>query len=182
MKNYYAKFSKKGENETRVDTRIYFGEDKPDLNNGDCLGIVILKNPGSAKAIVRNKLAKLDPDNDKALPWIENMYRTVMNELNYDIKDNEYIRVCNLIPLCEPNISEAIKSLETEKYSIEEINYKEIPFVLYAWGWETELNCYRESYLKILAQYNTTAFFVRYDFNGKNRYKIIIKPCICIKI
>lgn len=183
MPYYYAKFIKDKEVVKRVDTRIYFDKEKPSLLNDHCLGLVILKNPGSAKATRYNKLAKIDLGGDKALPSIANMYLSALDELNVRIRPKGYIRVCNLITLCEPDISKAIKSLETTEYSIEKINYKSLPFVFYAWGWEVELNCYRELYLKKLSKYNTTSFFVRYDFKAKKRFEIVHgQPKLCNKV
>jgi len=183
MPHYYAKFNKDKKLETRIDTRIYFGKKEPNLKNSHCLGLVILKNPGSAKGTDYNdKLEKLTINKDKALPSIANMYQDAMNELNIKINPNGYIRVCNLIPICSADINTAIKSLDTNKYLIEKTNYKQLPFVLYAWGWEIELNCRRELYLKELAKYNSTAFFVQYDFHAKNKYKIMDgQPKFCDK-
>ncbi|GAB4301763.1 MAG: hypothetical protein Kow0068_24650 [Marinilabiliales bacterium] len=174
MPYYFAKFYKKNELLLRVDTRIYFGSKKPNSREGNCLGLVILKNPGSANPTNIGEWSEIQIGNDKALPWIANVYSTVLKELNLVIDENSYLRVCNLLPIREPNIDLAIKSLKENNYSAEDIEYKVLPFIFFAWGWETELNPFRADYLYRLSKFRDTSFFVKYDHrNNENKFQII---------
>lgn len=173
MPYYFAKFKCENKLILRVDTRIYFGSKKPNSREGKCLGLAILKNPGNAGATNIGEWSETQIGNDKALPWLANVYQAVLKELNLEIHENSYLRVCNLIPIREPNIDIAIKSLYKNKYFAEEIEYKELPFIFLAWGWETELNPFRIAYLNSLVKFGNVSFFVKYDhWNKENKFQI----------
>lgn len=174
MPYYFAKFNSKNKLILRVDTRIYFGEKKPYSKDGKCLGLVILKNPGSANPTKIGIWSEIQIGNDKALPWIANVYSTVLKELNLIINENSYLRVCNLLPIREPKINLAIKSLNENQYFIEEIEYRVLPFVFFAWGWEPELDPFRTEYLKSLTKFENVSFFVKYDYSDyANKFQIV---------
>ena len=174
MSYYFAKFYKKNELLLRVDTRIYIGSKKPNSREGKCLGLFILKNPGSARPIKIGEWSEVQVGEDKALPWIANVYQSVLKELHLEVDKNSYLRVCNLLPIREPNIDIAIKSLKENNYAAEEIEYKVLPFIFFAWGWETELNPFRTDYLSSLSKFRNVSFFVKYDhWNKENKFQII---------
>lgn len=174
MPYYFAKFNRENKIILRVNTRIYFGREKPNSRDGKCLGLVILKNPGSANPTNIGEWSEIQIGNDKALPWIANAYSTVLKELNLVIDENSYLRVCNLLPIREPNIDLAIKSLNENQYFVEKIEYKVLLFVFFAWGWEPELNPFRTTYLKSLTKFRNVSFFVKYDFsNYANKFQIV---------
>lgn len=174
MPYYFAKFYSKNNLILRVDTRIYFGTKKPNSREGKCLGLVILKNPGSASPTNVGEWSEIQIGNDKALPWLANVYQSVLKVLNLGIDENSYLRVCNLLPIREPNIDLAIKSLNENKYFAEQIEYKVLPFIFFAWGWESELNPFRTAYLNSVAKFRNISFFVKYDhWNKENKFQIL---------
>ncbi len=173
MPYYFAKFYRKNNLLLRVDTRIYFGFKKPNSREGKCLGVVILKNPGSALSTNIGEWSEIHIGDDKALPWLANVYQSVLKALPLEIDENSYLRVCNLLPIREPNIDLAIKSLEQNNYFAEDIEYKVLPFIFFAWGWETELNPFRTAYLSSLSKFRNVSFFVKYDhWNKENKFQV----------
>lgn len=108
MAYFYAEFYLYNRNLCRKDTRIYFGDKKPNSTEGNCVGLFILKNPGSAKPITINKWNEIQIDKDKALPWIANRYKSVIEKLKLRVNNNNFIRVCNLIPICDPDLHQVV--------------------------------------------------------------------------
>ena len=166
MAFYYAKFKKENNHTTRVDTRIYFGKEKPNPLDGNCLGIIFLKNPGSASPKIFDKLCELELRNDKTLPWIANTYLQVIPELK--LNNNDYIRVLNLFTICEPDIDSAIDLLQRYDCELEYFEYPKVPFLFIGWGNDERLNFLREKYLPQLEKFNDVSFYVEYyHLNGR---------------
>lgn len=160
---YYAKFKRENNHTIRTDTRIYFGKEKPNSIEGNCLGIFFLKNPGSASPKIFDELCELEIKNDKTLPWIANTYLQVIPEVKPDISNNDYIRVLNLFTICEPDIDLAISLLQKYNCYLESFEYSKLPFLFIGWGNDERLNSLREKYLPELKIFNEVAFYVEYS-------------------
>lgn len=171
---YYARFLKENNHTIRTDTRIYFGKEKPDSTEGNCIGIFFLKNPGSASPKIFDELCELEIKNDKTLPWIANTYLQVIPEVKLDINNNDYIRVLNLFTICEPDIDSAISLLQKYNCYLENFEYSKLPFLFIGWGNDERLNSLREKYLLKLKIFNEVAFYVEY-FHLNRKINFILR-------
>ena len=137
MPSYYAQFKQVSSAViTRENTRIYFCDVGPTSQKGKCLGVFFLKNPGTANPIKFNEFGPLKLDNDKTLPWIANVCLQVFN--THNINRNNFVRVMNLISICDPDLEEAVKQFKLHPDCFEEIDFKEVPFIFF--GWEEKNN------------------------------------------
>lgn len=132
---FFAEFRIHEGHQFRLDTRIYLrGCDKPGTND-TCVAAIIGKNPGSANPKKYDELAELSLDGDKLLPYVRNRFIAAYELAGSAIPQGAFIRVWNLVYLCNPKLSAAIAALDTIKQPLvcaTEINSPRI--VWYAWG------------------------------------------------
>jgi len=72
---FWAKFEKVDGQIFRYDTRLYIHSIKSPCNEDNCIGAIVGKNPGSAKANNENNcsLQEINLDGDKLLPTVRNI-------------------------------------------------------------------------------------------------------------
>ncbi len=146
---YYAKFTKHEHHLFRLDTRIYLrANDSP--QNGDlCLAAVIGKNPGSAKPKKLDRLTDLSRGKDKLLPNLKNRFLAAYKEADVIIPNGAYVRVWNLLDLCDPTLADAIRAFQGIKKPMWWPTEGHIPpIVWFAWGPSSrKLDCYKKRFL-----------------------------------
>ncbi|MCZ2845234.1 MAG: hypothetical protein O2U61_01850 [Candidatus Bathyarchaeota archaeon] len=153
MSVYWAKFELKNNHLYRFDTRIYL---KPILYPSDkdiCTGAVVGKNPGSAKPYDNNSssIQKIQLENDQLLPNIKSILVKAYQRAKKPIPRNSYVQILNLFYICDRNLDQALKKIDSHPNPIicgtEEKNF---PFLWYVWGGDNKkLNFYKSRILNI---------------------------------
>lgn len=133
MGHYWAKFKRLDGKLYRFDTRIYIENVDGILENDECIGAIVGKNPGSAKPkeSVLKEFCEIELKNDKLLPTV----RSLIAKSESKPMGRKYVQVLNLFYLCNPNLYEAIKDFEENKNP--EICYTEkntFPWIWFMWG------------------------------------------------
>lgn len=137
MSNYWAKFEKIGNNMFRFDTRIYIEPITSPSTTDVCIGAVVGKNPGSAKAkdLTNTALQQIDLAHDKLLPNILSIVKSAYKKAGKNTDKNSYIQILNLFYLCNPKLKDAVKEIQNYSKPIvcnsEKLSY---PWVWYVWG------------------------------------------------
>lgn len=168
MSVYWAKFEENQGNVFRIDTRIYLKDIDAISDSDYCLGAIVGKNPGSAKAnnLLTNKLQPIDLDGDKLLPTVRNIMMKSYEENNIPIINNAYIQVLNLFYLCDENLNRAIekiKNIDEFMHIEDDSENKSFPFVWYVWGgYNKKLSSFKERFFNLDTKNN---FF--YDHENK---------------
>src|SRR5690606_19045287 len=102
---------------------------------GQCVGAIVGKNPGSAKPTRLSVLAELMLDGDKMLPSVRNRFISAYQATNSVIPNNAYVQVWNLFYLCNPLLDEACLSINTLKSAPLCTSESGVPSVVwFAWG------------------------------------------------
>ena len=133
MGYYWAKFENHNENLYRFDTRIYLEKINEILENDECIGAIVGKNPGSAipENSILGEFCKIELNNDKLLPTIRN----IIIKSNPQTEGRKYIQVLNLFYLCNPDLSEAIKDYENRPNpKICNTENHKFPWIWFMWG------------------------------------------------
>ncbi|MDO9305418.1 MAG: hypothetical protein Q7T77_08795 [Sulfuricurvum sp.] len=157
MQYYWAKFEKKGSDIFRFDTRIYLNPIETPNENDVCVGAIVGKNPGSAKALNNNVgLQPILLDGDKLLPTVRNIILKSYANAAILVPERGYIQVLNLFYLCEPILSKAILSVKKYTTSIVcDSEKKSFPWVWYVWGSESEsLNPFKGRFTNLLTNHH----------------------------
>lgn len=146
---YYARFETIENHLFRFDTRIYLGEH--DTNqDGECVGAIVGKNPGSAQPTQLGVFAHLNLDGDKMLPSVRNRFIAAYEQAVKPIPANAYVQVWNLFYLCNPNLDEAcsiIKNFAIQPQCPSEKNQPKV--VWFAWGGnDGHLNPFKPRFIK----------------------------------
>ena len=89
---YFARFESVADHIFRFDTRIYLGKHNAD-EDGECVGAIVGKNPGSAKPTQLGVLAPLKLDGDKMLPSVRNRFIAAYQNAGKPIPNNVFIQV-----------------------------------------------------------------------------------------
>jgi hypothetical protein len=132
---YFANFQMHNDHQFRFDTRIYLRDADGPSNQDYCAAAIIGKNPGSAKPICFDRLAKLSLDGDKLLPFVRNRFVAAYAMSGKPIPPGTFIRVWNLLYICNPKLTAAIQSIQTLRLPpICESEHKVPPIVWFAWG------------------------------------------------
>lgn len=158
MSYFWAKFQEVDGNVFRYDTRIYLSPIENPCNEDNCIGAVVGKNPGSAKANNPNNhsLQEIKLDGDKLLPTVRNIIDKSYIEAGKEIPDRGYIQMLNLFYLCNPNLGEAIHTIKVMQNTIfcstEKQSFK---WVWYVWGDKDQrLNQFKGRFESIEAKTN----------------------------
>jgi hypothetical protein len=153
MSYYWARFKNKKENTFRYDTRIYLNDIKEINNNDICIGAIVGKNPGSAKALNTNniKIQPINLDGDKLLPTVRNIFIKSFKEQNLEVPKNSYIQVLNLFYLCDENLNRAIGKIALlSELELDDSEGKEFPLIWYVWGNENKkLNDFKKRFVNL---------------------------------
>ena len=134
--NYYAKFLNREKQQFRLDTRIYLDScASPQKSKDNCIAAVVAKNPGSASPIRLGSLEELTLDGDKLLPTVRNRFLDAFEIAGVPVPANGFVRVWNLLYLCNPNLNEALKTYPTIKRPLGCKSERSFPpIVWFAWG------------------------------------------------
>jgi hypothetical protein len=133
MGYYWANFKEYNKNLYRFDTRIYLDNVNEVLENDECIGAIVGKNPGSAlpKDRILNIPCEIELSNDKLLPTVRN----IIKNGNSQLSGRKYIQVLNLFYLCNPKLDGAIRdyeqSINPKACSTEK---KIFPWIWFMWG------------------------------------------------
>jgi hypothetical protein len=132
---FFAEFRMHEGHQSRFDTRIYLREfDEPGPSD-ICVAAIIGKNPGSANPMRFNQLARLSLDGDKLLPYVRNRFVAGYALAGTPIPQGAFVRVWNLLYICDPKLSRAIKSFGTIQQPLICETERVIPrIVWFAWG------------------------------------------------
>lgn len=132
---FYAEFRRHEGQLFRLDTRIYLTDRHSPQHSDQCLAAVVAKNPGSAKPNQLNSLTRLSLDGDKLLPTVRNRFLNAYALNHAQIPDGGFVRVWNLLYLCDPNLSEAIRAFGAIQEPLWCPTENDIPeIVWFAWG------------------------------------------------
>lgn len=161
---YLAKFKKIDGELFRFDTRIYLNgyDSSKDCN---CVGAIVGKNPGSARAgstALNDELTPLELEDDKMLPTVRNRFIDGYKQAKKQIPINSFVRVWNLFYICDSDLDSAIhKASGCKNLPICSTENEETPIVWYGWGaHDQRLNLFKERFIAKKRQHQ---FF--YDHN-----------------
>ena len=145
---YFAKFEKINGYLFRFDTRIYLVSYQ-DGTESQCIGAIVAKNPGSAIYKKLGKWSSLDLNGDKMLPTVRNRFINACAHAEKNIPINSFVRVWNLFYLCDPNLGEACRSINTFNLIPECASETDnVNIVWYAWGDDDKfLNKFKNRFL-----------------------------------
>jgi hypothetical protein len=150
LMTYYAIFKSIDGNLFRFDTRIYLDDQHSIEEDGEAVGAIIGKNPGSASPNQLDMLAHLSLNNDKMLPNVRNRFIEAYQKAGKAIPENAFVQVWNLFYLCNPDLGAACSTLNCYSKPPEcpsETSRK--PKVLwFAWGGDDKrLNPFKKRFL-----------------------------------
>ena len=113
MNLYWAKFQSVGGETFRLDTRIYLNEINEPQENDICVGAIVGKNPGSAKATINSEtLQPINLNRDNLLPTVRNIVLKSYNNSLQNLPEDGYIQILNLFYLCNPDLKKAISAIQ----------------------------------------------------------------------
>ncbi|QOJ20766.1 MAG: hypothetical protein HRU77_08695 [Gammaproteobacteria bacterium] len=132
----------------RFDTRIYLSAYDP-VGDGNCVGAIIGKNPGSAIPNKLNVLVPLELNGDKMLPTVRNRFIDGYKLAHKEIPSNSFVRVWNLFYICDPDLSSACnKAGSFSKLPTCGTENDGAPIVWYGWGgYDERLNLFKERFI-----------------------------------
>ena len=139
MSFYWAKFIKIGRDTFRYDTRIYLQLISEPKDSDACIGAIVGKNPGSAKASdpLSIALQQISLDDDKLLPNVRSIVSKAYERAEKEIEPRGYIQVLNIFYLCNPDLDEAIAVMSTHNNPVPcQSESMQFPWVWYVWGGE----------------------------------------------
>ncbi len=149
---FWAEFAASGKDIFRFDTRIYIDPVSNIKEKDCCIGAVIGKNPGSAKAAaVGNGIQPIELNGDKLLPSVRNIVLKSYNKADIQPPERAYIQILNLFYLCNPNLNQAVSALKKNQNAAncptENLSF---PWVWYVWGCASKsLNPFKSRFLKL---------------------------------
>ena len=157
MSHFWAKFLSTDGETFRLDTRIYLKDIDAPRKDDLCVGAIVGKNPGSAKrSTSSSELQPIELAGDKLLPTVRNIVTKAFLEANTPPPERGYVQVLNLFYLCNPNLSQAIASIE--RFSEPLLCKSEVaafPWVWYVWGGESaDLNLYKKRFSQVNANHH----------------------------
>ena len=160
--HFVARFTKHEQQLFRLDTRIYLRDRVSPNENDPCVAAIIAKNPGSATPTKLDQLTELALYGDKLLPTVKKRFVDAYSEAGVDIPANAFIRVWNLLYLCNPNLTDAINAFESVPNPMWCDTEQQIPqIVWFAWGPpKAKLDLYKQ---RFLSQDYRHAFFFDMD-------------------
>ncbi|MFN0019678.1 MAG: hypothetical protein ACKVP0_15580 [Pirellulaceae bacterium] len=132
---FFACFQMQEDYQFRLDTRIYLRESDEPGTGDACIAAIIGKNPGSANPTRYGRLSLITLDGDKLLPFVRNRFLAAYEMADSQVPPGSYIRVWNLLYLCNPTLKDAIAAFATVREPLfcnSEGNVP--PFVWFAWG------------------------------------------------
>lgn len=133
--SFFAHFRMHEGHQFRLDTRIYLRDSDKPGERDTCVAAIIGKNPGSANPTQFNRLTQLSLDGDKLLPNVRNRFRAAYERSGSQIPRGAYIRVWNLLYLCNPDLKDAIASFTTVRRPLICDTEQTMPrMVWFAWG------------------------------------------------
>lgn len=131
---YFARFQKVGNDWIRHDTRIYLSDFTGTSLQGNCLGAIIGKNPGSAQAAVP-EWGALELSGDKMLPNVRNILLEAFDHAGKKPPVDSFVQVLNLFYICGSDLVTATKALAKHKSAYPDPSeFRSFPFVWFAWG------------------------------------------------
>jgi hypothetical protein len=165
MGNYWAIFEEIEGDVFRFDTRIYLKPIESPETNDECIGAIIGKNPGSAKASrISSELQPINLERDQFLKAVRSIVTKAYCLASITPPERGYIQILNLFYLCNASLPSAIVSINKNPYvracKAESI---EFPWGWYAWGPDSKkLNEFKQRYSGLNATHH---FF--YDYESK---------------
>ena len=134
MPHFFAQFRQMGNIWIRHDTRIYLSDFNDTRPAGRCLGAIVGKNPGSAKAASED-WGTLRLDGDKMLPNVRNILVQAFARAGKTPPPDAYFQVLNLFYLCGQDLAEATAALAAENNAhADPAESGSFPIVWFAWG------------------------------------------------
>jgi hypothetical protein len=137
MSYYWAKFKTVDSNHFRFDTRVYLDSISKTSETDICIGAVVGKNPGSAKAsdLSFNDIQPINLGGDKLLPTVRNIIFKAYKQKGQPASGHSYIQVLNLFYLCNPDLFEAIACIRSYRNLLYcDTEKKQFPWIWYVWG------------------------------------------------
>ena len=132
---YFAKFTIHEGYQFRLDTRIYMRHSDEPSEDDRCVAAIVGKNPGSASPTEFDCLTRLSLDGDKLLPNVRNRFLAAYRRAGVRTPPGGFIRVWNLIYLCNPKLKDAIASFNSVHHPLFCNTENTIPpIVWFAWG------------------------------------------------
>ena len=140
MSHYWAEFTQLGKDTFRFDTRIYIRSINSTEKSDRCVGAVVGKNPGSAKAgIIGKGIQPIELEGDKLLPTVHNIVKKAYMAAGIQTPERGYIQVLNLFYLCNPDLGKAIIALKENKCARNcSTENRSCPWIWYVWGGASE--------------------------------------------
>lgn len=138
---YWAKFSSRGKESFRLDTRIYLSPIAAPRPNDPCVGAVVGKNPGSARVRAGTKkrstgdFEAIDLANDRLLPTVRSVVERAYSNARTQPPPGAYVQVLNLFYLCNPDLSAAVTAVgQVSNPPVCASEKRSFPWVWYMWG------------------------------------------------
>ena len=96
MSQFWAKFESIDNATYRLDTRIYLKDIDAPMEDDQCIGAVVGKNPGSAKQSTSSSLLQsIELNGDKLLPTVLNILAKAYDKANVAIPERCFVQVLN---------------------------------------------------------------------------------------
>ena len=133
--SFFAHFTMHEGYQFRLDTRIYIRDSDDPRAEDTCIAAIIGKNPGSANPTELDRLSRLSLDGDKLLPYVRNRFIAAYKNSGSRIPQGAYIRVWNLLYICNPKLNDAITTFNNiQRPLLCETESNMPPIVWFAWG------------------------------------------------
>lgn len=133
--SYFARFRRHEHQLFRLDTRIYLDDADTPSDDDTCVAAIIAKNPGSATPTVLAKFTPLTLDGDKLLPTVRRRFVDAYTNAQTDIPRGAFVRVWNLVYLCNARLADAITAFNTINRPLWCDTENDVPRVVwFAWG------------------------------------------------
>jgi hypothetical protein len=136
LSHFWARFKTIGGQRFRFDTRIYLDPIIAPTDQDTVLGCIIGKNPGSAGPSKRSaQLAPIALSGDKFLPTVLSVVRQSYSLTDKPVAAGRYVQVLNLFYLCDRDLREAKRSLQTCRRAPPcPAEKQHFPWAWFAWG------------------------------------------------
>jgi hypothetical protein len=143
-------FRRVGRSVFRLDTRIYLADLPAHRDDGQCVGAVVGKNPGSARGTRLNVWEPLVLGNDKMLPYVRNRFLAAYERNGTRIPQFAFVQVSNLFYLCNENLSAGCREyaeINTPLRCHTECTRPQITWFVWG-GSDNRLDCLKERFLR----------------------------------
>lgn len=146
--SFYAHFESVAGNTFRFDTRIYLGEHNIE-EDGECVGAIVGKNPGSATSSQLGVWTQLQLNGDKMLPSVRNRFVDAYQKAGKSTPDNAFVQVWNLFYLCDPELDAACLAInDLTNPPVCPSESKKPKVIWFAWGGSDHLlNPFKKRFL-----------------------------------